>query len=413
MLETETENIRQYLIARTIGGRDAMAFKDLRRAGLPAGVMAFLRAELREWVTNDLRGTPTFKNINRSSTEIPKLTKGFVSALMEEYLYPRQEFLASLDNAVHFLGNYLCRPRWTMEHFLFEKSSSIPVVTLMELLEYTHDYRYFRTLIDQVVRRKGWSDVRRDDFARMIAMIDDEVVKKQGTRDLAYMLKPLADFLLIADPSTGNTVPVKAVQVFFEDKKMMIVKEHVGKTAATRGVTTVTLNELAAIIDGLSSSDHTVAPAEPMQPTEATPPAPSHEDTGGGQTQPDVRDTGEDSLPEPPSETHKPARESQNVALSLTFAGISEPPARSPLPDLNALISGEQRERFIKHIFQRDPAYFAGILTRLNHTSSWKEASVYLNHLFQINDVDPFALDVVEFTDVVQSRYTTDTQPTG
>jgi hypothetical protein len=37
---------------------------------------------------------------------------------------------------------------------------------------------------------------------------------------------------------------------------------------------------------------------------------------------------------------------------------------------------------------------------------TWKEASAYLQQIYEINDLDPYAEDVVEFTDTIHQRYT-------
>jgi hypothetical protein len=41
----------------------------------------------------------------------------------------------------------------------------------------------------------------------------------------------------------------------------------------------------------------------------------------------------------------------------------------------------------------------------LNAFQSWKEASAYLTRVYEVNRLDPFAEDVIEFTDLIQSRY--------
>jgi hypothetical protein len=37
--------------------------------------------------------------------------------------------------------------------------------------------------------------------------------------------------------------------------------------------------------------------------------------------------------------------------------------------------------------------------------TGWEQASAYLQEFYRTNELDPFAGDVVEFTDVVQKRF--------
>ena len=85
------------------------------------------------------------------------------------------------------------------------------------------------------------------------------------------------------------------------------------------------------------------------------------------------------------------------------------PPAdeESPLPDIRTLMDEKQRQRFVRHVFNKDQAYFYGVIATLNTMLSWKDAAVYLGKVYDINKLDPFADVVVEFTDLIQKRFNT------
>lgn len=65
----------------------------------------------------------------------------------------------------------------------------------------------------------------------------------------------------------------------------------------------------------------------------------------------------------------------------------------------------KQRQRFIRHVFNKDQAYFFGVLATLNTLHSWDEAAGYLKQVYSINRLDPYSETVVEFTDLVQRRF--------
>jgi hypothetical protein len=45
------------------------------------------------------------------------------------------------------------------------------------------------------------------------------------------------------------------------------------------------------------------------------------------------------------------------------------------------------------------------VIAALNRITSWSEASAYLQELFQMNGLDPYAEEVIAFTDAIQHRY--------
>ena len=73
--------------------------------------------------------------------------------------------------------------------------------------------------------------------------------------------------------------------------------------------------------------------------------------------------------------------------------------------DLRKMIGERERQRFVKHVFQRDQAYFYGVIATLNTFWTWKEAAAYLQQVYSVNRLDPFDKDVVAFTDLIHRRF--------
>jgi hypothetical protein len=80
-------------------------------------------------------------------------------------------------------------------------------------------------------------------------------------------------------------------------------------------------------------------------------------------------------------------------------------PASSPPQDLKTAIGEQQRSRFIRTIFQQDEGYYTVVMQTLNSMTTWQDASLYLQMFYQTSGLDPHLPDVVEFTDIIQLRY--------
>ena len=470
MLERETDLILQLLTERTIGPRDAITLKEVLSAPIPKNIKKYVQCEVVRWLSSDLHSTPSFSHILAKTKAATAIMESMLQSLAPEYTFDRKEFLITLENGVHFLENYLCRPHWTLEHFLFEKEERVTLDSLLTNLEYFTDYSYLRNLIERATHIKGWTEINRDAFRSLVERIDEQVVSAHSAYEMALLTKPIYDFLCLEDAPVDRAIPLKPLLVFFDDKKMKIVKEQVERAATAQGQSELSLAGLGKILDSLhigetsSSAESEHSTHEPLDTTGQE----TLEQTDGSESPADSEaiNSMEGQESRTPEETTNPLSQERvqtteiessafeafdvkqsspesprplaNPMLSLTFAGLKE--TQRPLPRqtrstesigradgqpdarLNAdggqgqagglaslydLISQEQKEQFVEKMFKKDDAYYAGIITALNKTSTWKEASLYLNELYQTNGLDPFTDEVVEFTDIIHSRYST------
>jgi hypothetical protein len=436
MLERETELIIETLRTKTIGENDSVTLRLVLSSDIPRSVKAYMHAETVRWLAEDLHTSAHFGRIDRTVPGNERLTRSFLLSLAEGYTFERGSYLALLENAVHFLENYLCRPQWTIENFVLESGERSTLQSILTKLEHTVDYSYFKTIAERIARRRGWTDIGRADLRAMLAMIDDRVVKEHNARELALLAKPMFDFILMRDTPPDVAIPLKPVLVFFEDKKMKILRDYIESICRIRQRDDITLDELTALVEDLYLG-HTDPPLSLETPSPsgnagdlATEDASLHPADQGGETAGDFAtpsaaglqsdapvdhghgETGEATETDPDAEQFDRAAPAEtpaarNLALSLTFAGLTEGPSSqaSPLPRLRDMIVDHARSRFVRRLFQRDEHRFNEVVDRLEGLPTWKEASGYLLELYQTIDLDPYDADMVAFTDTIHRRY--------
>ena len=124
-----------------------------------------------------------------------------------------------------------------------------------------------------------------------------------------------------------------------------------------------------------------------------------------------------DQKPHPPSRATEPAPSGfsdsirRNIALSLTSAGIAEAPKRPPTGIAERFVM-EQRNRFITVLFLGNEDHFAQFRQTLDEAHSWQEAARHLTDLLEQNALNPYAPEVVEFTEIVRRRFVQDEEST-
>jgi hypothetical protein len=199
MLELETDSILATLRARTIGDREAILLREILVADIPRGIKTYMQAETVRWLETELFASPRFSRVDRQAPGVRRHGRAFIASMSALYSFPREEYISLLENAVHFLENYLCRPQWTIENFVFESGGSMSAQDVVAKLDCTVDYAYFRTLVQKLLKRRGTMDITAEEFRSILIRIDDQIVKQHNARELALLAKPIFDFLLLRD----------------------------------------------------------------------------------------------------------------------------------------------------------------------------------------------------------------------
>jgi hypothetical protein len=373
MSSSFVDRIVPLLRDRTIANGDQILLKQALNADMPPGVKGYLRAEVVSFLEDDLHHMPQFGRLHPGAPGIAHLRMAFLRSLAGAYEMSRDQYLDLLHEAVAFTESYLTRPQWTLDSFLFEEDQTIDLETMHQRLEYCTDYAYLVRILDKVLARRGATQVTRGDFRTLLARIDDQIIAEHSPREFALLTKPLFDFLLLKDAGVNEVIPLEPVLTFLDDKKLKVMREYILSICRLRNTQEISLHQLRQLVEDLESA----------REGDATPKPPA------------------DRLPESPSPELAPTRE----AVPDEKPAEVESSPEIALPDLRNLIGEKQRQRFIRHVFNKDQAYYFGVIATLNTLRTWDEAAAYLKQVYSINRLDPFSGVVVEFTDLVQQRF--------
>jgi len=427
MLERENEIILQTLIDRTIGRRNSCNLETALRADIPRPVKVYLQAEIEHWLERDLRASARFSRLDdQAAPYVDHVTRTYLGSVASAYRFTREEFLATLQQTVQFVENYLCRPQWTLGNFLFGQSEFLLLHEFRSKLHYVSEYRYFVTLLERTAKERGWTEIEAPDVRELIQKIDEKVVRQHSPRELAYLARPIYSFLLFDSDPFSKPVSLRPLLVFLEDKQLLPLRDHIKETCLARAQVEITLNELADLIEGffLQKGAHTEATHQPPPvaanlpidvsapdsetPTPDAATASVHEDLSAPNNA-EALDNKSRSPESHSDEDQKNVTDDSGILPGQSENGATtvSPAQQAPFPllDLQAFMTYEQRQRFVKKLFGDDEAYYTVVLSALNGMPTWNEASLYLNDFFEINSLDPYADAVTEFTDFIHQRY--------
>jgi hypothetical protein len=400
--------------ARTIGEAESIRLKDILAADLHPAVKAYFKARVQQMLQQE-RGTEVrSKKFPYSLPEVVRLQEQIDLLLVHNYVFGQHDFALMLDHAVHFEFNFLCRPQWTLLNFIFENQRRRPSSDIRRKLRYCVDYSYYAEIIKRFIDDRGLAELTYEEFTELVQKIDQEIVSRHTSVELALMTRPILRFIESANLTPGQDksepkIPINAAIVFFEDKKLIDIKERLETERDRNEMTDLSLRQLANFIEKVRTKNEDAEVEFPEERPAQQPEEPV--------VKPQESPKQEEAAPEGPKAPKAPVKifsdfeEDEPFVIpqpeaSETLEGSDgEPVLSGGLVNLHSLFSPSEEKTFIKKVFQKDELLFRESLDQLNRMTEWKEASAYLQQVFMTNDVDPFSEVGILFTDKVQRRF--------
>ncbi len=397
IFEAEVEAIINSVRARTIGEAEHITLEEVLESPIHPALKAYFRAEVERLLQEERAKEVRSKKFPYANPEVVSLQRQIDRLLLYRYQFDQHEFNALLDQAVHFQFNYLCRPQWTLMNFLFEQRRRIQAGDIERKLRYCVDYSYFSELVQRYHVERGVAEVEYEEFQKIIATIDAEVVAQHSNLELARMTRALTAFVEESLPAPRPqeeppALPINAAVVFFEDKKLYDIQKQLEEERNNHGVTAVTVAQLAAIIGRVREDRPVAEEKEALPPPQ--PEIPEHARRMVSEPMP---------KPKPSSVYHGDlVFEVKQIETAPTDGEIRRP---FESVDVAELFTSTERKRFVRKIFRKSEVAFREALDRFHTLETWGEASHYLDELFVANDVDAFSKEAVAFTDKIYAWY--------
>ena len=378
MFEKETEQLIGAVRQATIGDKKTIGLREIFESNIPTSVKVFFRAEVETMLTSEQKPASTSGRFRHDLPEIAMLQEQINALLIHNFVFTRDDFETTLDKCVHFMLNYLCRPQWTLNSFLFEESGRATTPQIMRKLRYCRDYAYFTDILRRYLQQREVGEMTLEEGRNLIARIDAEVLKDHSTIQLVQMTSPLFEFVAYARAhklsATPKTVPTRALIYFFEDKKLSQLSERLSRERDVNQVKEISLNQLANLVEKVRTGDEHAHLFD-----DTSEPLPAADDSAHG----------------------LPSLQSSSETIGEERLQPAEPPR--PLPPLFSL---DEERSIIKNVFHQNEEQFRTAMEESLASTNWEDAALAIDHYFLMNDVEPFTREAILFTNRLQSRFT-------
>jgi len=411
IFESEIEQIKNVVHARTIGEEESITLRDLLTSRIHPAIKAYFKAEVERNLQQERQHESRSKKFPYSIPEIMSLQHQEDLLLMVHYEFNQHEFETLLDQAVHFTFNYLCRPQFTLVEFLFENQRHMSTTSIEQKLNYCVNYEYYSILLKRYFSDRGLTEISYEEFKALLKKIDVETVSRHSGWELANMTRAIVEFVeAVQDTSemkgSSKTLPINAAIVFYEDKDLSEIKLRLEYERDHNKLTEIELSRLAEIIEDVRSitSDHPqeriVAEVDQMD-TPAASPKPvkvSIERVRTEETSIERQPTSE-KIFAPAADPEATNHQAETISSDLSRTELKK------LPEIASMLSPSESKKILKSIFHKDKDEFQLTLSALDRAASWEEASLILDDLFLARDVSAQSNVAILLTEKTYERF--------
>ncbi len=374
MFEKEIDRLYSLIIDRTIGKAEKISVKEILAAEIPKPIQVLIRVDIENKLDDEIKTKFINSRFNFSHPEVISLQNQINSILVLNYLFIRNEYLETIQDAIHLIFNYLVRPHWTLINYIYDNTNQVSSEQILKTLRMFSPYDYLKTLLSKIIKERNIKYLTIDEFSTLIWKCDREYIRRKDGYQLANLITPLYEYVNYGMRNINTPINIKGLIKFFEDKNLLSISKRLN-IELQRDVNELSLEDLTIILEDLRQNSETFE-AEPLQKEEQI-----------------------------NSKSDIPQTQSSEKELKISIVTEQNESNKISLEPLENLIDEEDKKRFIKKIFKKNEKDFEDAISEINKMKSWKEASKYIDEIYILNDVDLYSPEAVKFTDITYRRF--------
>ncbi len=398
-------------IAKRYTGERILLGTVLTDVDLPDSFKKFAEADAEEIIDGEEMGKSKTGKFNFSAAEVQALLKEIRHIFKNSFEFSREEFLELADRASKFVFNYVIRPRWTLEKFLFKGEPEVDRISITKAIRFLDDYPYYPKGMIEYLDFQKRDTVDVETWKKIHGKIDEQLLGMLPS-SLGTLMEPMSK--LFGFSIGSGKVPIDAMILFFRDKSAAEIVDRIEFTKEVKGVQFLDVPSLTTILQ--ASSKDVSQKVEVLQ----TPEEPPKEfRTFDRQTFTNPLRPPEPIVVNPPDEKVEPPAQTPGVLESeeqipldqqLVTESLQRPqPAPQKLsPSIRTYLSAKQEGRIIKKVFDGSKSRYYIAIHKLDECADWKSAAKIVEGIFIDNGIDPFSKYAVAFTDAVNSKFNRD-----
>lgn len=414
MLDKTIENINQKIRKEIIQpGMETIPLNYIITRNIPESIKHFFNQEVEIWLRDEAEKFSSSDKFDYDAPEIQMLVDKIFDKLKQTATFSMNKFNLLLERAVKLEANYLLRPHQTLTQFLFRDNITITTIEVYNTLKYFEKFTYYKDAFTEYFNKKYLREISQSQFEELINGVDEQVFSKNPIEMTLQVTKAIVNFLNEGQDINIDKIPLDIVAAAFTDRKLDNFSSLIEKEQSA-GTTEITISELEQMLrNGKTLKELKAEPVEKatkieeIADIEEEKPELEVENIAVSDKieQPEVEVEEEEVEEEYEEEEEVEEEKVSPSAVDALADAMGGKLKAENLADLTSYISPKQRKKFVKKVFHKKEPQYQEIITALNKTPNWKQASNIIDEFFMKMNINPYSRDALEFSDLMYNRY--------
>lgn len=398
----------------------------LMTRNIPDSVKHYFDQEVENWLREEQEKIFSSDRFDYEMPEVRILLDQIFDILKNTATFSQLKFNQLLERAIKLEANYLIKPHTTLRQFLFKDSPIISTIQVYDTLKYFTHLNYYKDALTQYFNKKYMKEITEPQFAELIRQIDQQVFSKNPVQSILKITKAIIKFLN-EGRTPSDSIPLNILTEAFEDRELETYAK-VGKALLNKGLQEITIQQLNSLLTTgqlpllkkkKEEEKKEVSPQEELRnklkerlameqisDIEESKPEIQVERIAVEEKPMPVVEEPEEEEEEEEEEVSSPAPSFTNSEeqladlVSKKLAGDTE-----QLVPLEELIPKKDEKKFIKKLFKKNSKVYHKLISTLNDTNQWKQASLIIDQYFYDYGINPYSKEAIKFSDIVYTRY--------
>jgi len=257
-------------ISEEIKFDDFILFKDLmNELILKEPYRTFIKASVDCWIYEDELLRKANKSFNFDSLE--EINKQINDIYFENFKLSSDELDKLIAYAVKIRLNYLLRPYFTLNWFIFKEDETKNISEVKRKLSFFVDYSYLLSGLNKLLddKQKSKEIISKIEFAKKLESIDKDKLLTFSADEYEILFKPIFEFFNIDNQEFKEIkIPVEALIIFLQDKGLDRLATNLKSDAENNSKKEYNLQEFFIVVAENNNENELITTTEIANRTE-------------------------------------------------------------------------------------------------------------------------------------------------
>jgi hypothetical protein len=250
MFEREIKFIYDFNLNKVNKLGPYFTFEQLSFSGIHPAILHYISSEIDFLIFEDRQKLLKNSVFDYSGEKINHLFSQITDEVKRSKRFSSEYISKLILHASSFTINFLVRPKWTLEKFVFDEGEHKTTVEIKQILNYLYYYKHIKTILISYINTKKIISMNSEEFSALLNKVDNLGIESYLSSILTGSLKSMAEFFNIGEIQK-NKIPLIAVQTFLEEKELYKQLDKLNSVFGEDTSAKYTLAEYQKIFDSI------------------------------------------------------------------------------------------------------------------------------------------------------------------